>query len=32
MRKIPFTQVVDEVAAICLKAAYDFPDDVLKIL
>ena len=30
MRKIPFKQVVDEVAAICLKAAYDLPDDVLK--
>ncbi len=30
MRKIPFKQVVDEVAAICLKAAYDLPEDVLK--
>jgi fumarate hydratase subunit alpha len=30
MRKIPFEQVVNEVAAICLKAAYDLPKDVLK--
>lgn len=29
MRKIPFEQVVNEVAAICLKAAYDLPEDVL---
>ena len=29
MRKIPFKQVVDEVAAICMKAAYDLPEDVL---
>jgi len=29
MRKIPFKQVVNEVAAICLKAAYDLPEDVL---
>ena len=29
MRKIPFKQVVNEVAAICLKAAYDLPQDVL---
>lgn len=29
IRKIPFKQVVDEVAAICLKAAYDLPEDVL---
>jgi fumarate hydratase subunit alpha len=28
-RKIPYKKVVDEVAAICLKAAYDLPDDVL---
>ena len=30
MRKIAFKQVVDEVAAICLKAAYDLPNDVLQ--
>ena len=29
MCKIPFEQVVNEVAAICLKAAYDLPQDVL---
>ena len=29
MRSIPFKQVVNEVAAICLKAAYDLPVDVL---
>ena len=29
MRSIPFEKVVDEVAAICLKAAYDLPPDVL---
>jgi fumarate hydratase subunit alpha len=29
VRKIPFEQVVNEVAAICLKAAYDLPADVL---
>lgn len=29
MRSIPFNKVVDEVAAICLKAAYDLPPDVL---
>ena len=29
MRTIPFEQVVNEVAAICLKAAYDLPADVL---
>jgi fumarate hydratase subunit alpha len=29
MRNIPFEQVVNEVAAICLKAAYDLPQDVL---
>ena len=32
MRKIAFKQVVDEVASICLKAAYDLPDDVLKCI
>ncbi len=30
MREIPFQKVVDEVAAICLKAAYDLPLDVLE--
>jgi fumarate hydratase subunit alpha len=29
MRKIPFEQIVNEVAAICLKAAYHLPQDVL---
>ncbi len=29
MRKISFEQIVNEVAAICLKAAYDLPKDVL---
>ena len=29
MRKISFEQIVNEVAAICLKAAYDLPEDVL---
>ncbi|MBU8902045.1 MAG: fumarate hydratase [Victivallales bacterium] len=29
MRKIPFEQIVNEVVAICLKAAYDLPEDVL---
>jgi len=29
MRNIPFDEVVNEVAAICLKAAYDLPVDVL---
>ncbi|MFA7231238.1 MAG: fumarate hydratase [Victivallaceae bacterium] len=29
-RKIPYQQVVNEVAAICLKAAYDLPSDVLE--
>jgi len=32
MRKIPFEQVVNEVAAICLKAAYDLPEDVLECI
>ena len=30
MRKISFEQVVNEVAAICLKASYDLPADVLE--
>ncbi|MDD5729491.1 MAG: fumarate hydratase [Victivallales bacterium] len=29
VRTIPFRRVVDEVAAICLQAAYDLPPDVL---
>ena len=30
MCEIPFKKVVDKVAAICLKAAYDLPPDVLE--
>ena len=30
MREIPFEKVVDKVAEICLKAAYDLPPDVLE--
>jgi len=32
MRKISFKQVVNEVAVICLKAAYDLPEDVLNTI
>jgi fumarate hydratase subunit alpha len=30
LRTIPFNEIVDKVAAICLEAAYDLPSDVLK--
>ena len=30
MRVIPFKEVVNEVASICLKAAYDLPQDVVE--